>query len=479
MKKILITLIFFFSFIHQPVMAADPNTGWWWNPAESGRGFSIEQQGNTIFYAAYLYDDSSNNAWYTALLTKNAAGVFTGEMNQFSDGQTLLGTYQPPSNPPANIGSITLAFDTPTTGTMTWPGGVVSIERFIFNNSGGSADLETGWWWNPAESGRGFSIEQQGDSIFYAGYLYDNTGGNAWYTALLTKNAAGVFTGTMNQFSDGQTLFGAYQAPLNPPADIGSIILTFDSTTTGTMVWPGGIVPIERFIFKAPPSLNQAAFRTGTSNYVFGLNSIANIKLAKAPSDTDYSRWAMLHDGSRYRLYFFKKSSNTMLYQFAFNPATGRYEYGFSSIPNLKITGAPADANPSSFAMLHDGNRYRLYMRGNNNPSRLYQFAFNPSTSNYEFGFSSINQINITGSPADVDLSRWAMLHDGTDYRFYAFRAGSNTRFYQYAFNGSSYAFGFKSINQLTLQGLPSNTNSSSFAMLHDGSNFRFYQQTQ
>ena len=35
-----------------------PQTGWWWNPAESGRGFSIESSGNNLFMAAYLYDVS-------------------------------------------------------------------------------------------------------------------------------------------------------------------------------------------------------------------------------------------------------------------------------------------------------------------------------------------------------------------------------------------------------------------------------------
>ncbi|MCM2326529.1 MAG: hypothetical protein NDI88_01435, partial [Lysobacter sp.] len=32
-----------------------PETGWWWNPAEDGRGFSLEVQGNNIFFAAFLY----------------------------------------------------------------------------------------------------------------------------------------------------------------------------------------------------------------------------------------------------------------------------------------------------------------------------------------------------------------------------------------------------------------------------------------
>ena len=28
---------------------AAPENGWWWNPAQSGRGFSIEVQGDTMF----------------------------------------------------------------------------------------------------------------------------------------------------------------------------------------------------------------------------------------------------------------------------------------------------------------------------------------------------------------------------------------------------------------------------------------------
>ena len=39
---------------------------------------------------------------------------------------------------------------------------------------------ESGWWWNPGQSGRGFSIEIQGDSMFVAGYFYENDGHPTW-----------------------------------------------------------------------------------------------------------------------------------------------------------------------------------------------------------------------------------------------------------------------------------------------------------
>jgi hypothetical protein len=34
--------------------AVTPENGWWWNPAESGRGFNIETQNNTVFVATFV-----------------------------------------------------------------------------------------------------------------------------------------------------------------------------------------------------------------------------------------------------------------------------------------------------------------------------------------------------------------------------------------------------------------------------------------
>ena len=41
-------------------------TGWWWNPLEDGRGFSLEVRGNNIFFAAFLYDVSGRSTWYVS-----------------------------------------------------------------------------------------------------------------------------------------------------------------------------------------------------------------------------------------------------------------------------------------------------------------------------------------------------------------------------------------------------------------------------
>lgn len=230
---------------------------------------------------------------------------------------------------------------------------------------------------------------------------------------------------------------------------------------------------------KIPKSLNQAAFKSGTTQYQYGHNSIPNMFITGAPTDTDGNRWAMLHDGSTYRLYFFKAESDDTLYQFAYNPASSDYEYGYNSINKLTITNKPDDADASSISMLHDGTTYRLYMQSKTDPANIYQFGYKPGTNVYEYGYNSIPMISVTGMPIDTDYTRWGMLHDGSAYRYYAFKLGSDKTFYQAGFNGASYAYGHNSIPQLTVESMPTTSDTSGFAMLHDGSDYRFYFQTK
>eukprot|EP00178_Gracilaria_changii_P004674 TRINITY_DN17611_c0_g1_i1.p1 TRINITY_DN17611_c0_g1~~TRINITY_DN17611_c0_g1_i1.p1 ORF type:complete len:224 (-),score=16.63 TRINITY_DN17611_c0_g1_i1:198-869(-) len=218
-------------------------------------------------------------------------------------------------------------------------------------------------------------------------------------------------------------------------------------------------------------SLHQYAYVSGTTEYKYGHNSIPQVETAGAPDDANYARSAMLYGDNKYRYYCFKGSSTDTIYQFAWN---GRaYEYGYGgAIPELKITGLPDDACPSKFAMLHDGGAYRLYVQKLGHPV-LYQCAWNGSS--YAYGHNSIPEIKITDFPADADLNRWDMLHDGSDYRLYCMSFTNPTCVYQGAFSGGSYAFGAKSIPKLTLTNSPDSVSYSEICMLYDGSTYRMY----
>lgn len=223
-------------------------------------------------------------------------------------------------------------------------------------------------------------------------------------------------------------------------------------------------------------SINQAAYVPGSTTYRFGYNSIPNMPITGAPGDANLARWSMLHDGSDYRLYCFKGSTNNTLYQFAWNGSS--YEFGYKSIKELTLTNMPEDADASSASMLFGDGNYRCYLRKLGDPTTLYQFAWVNGTAKYEWGQgASIPSLSVTDFPDDTDWSRWSMLNDGS-YRIYAMKLGSNTEFYQGSWNGSSYQFGHNSIKTLTLEETPSNSNLASMSMLHDGSAYRFYLQT-
>jgi lysyl endopeptidase len=231
-----------------------PQSGWWWNPSESGRGFSVEIRNGKLFMAGYLYDSVGRATWFASSGAMYSSSSYTGTMTTYAAGQTLTGSYMTPVTT-GSSGTISLTFADATHGSLTWPGGTIPIERFNIVSGGVSAPAasfqpETGWWWNPAESGRGFSLEIQKGTLFMAGYMYDAQGNPTWYASSNTLSTQSSYSGTWIQYGYGQTLTGAYQAPVVLNSNVGAAQITFTDTTHGIMILPGGrSIQLERFRF--------------------------------------------------------------------------------------------------------------------------------------------------------------------------------------------------------------------------------------
>ncbi|HEX7607451.1 MAG TPA: hypothetical protein VF348_12115, partial [Usitatibacter sp.] len=222
-----------------------PQTGWWWNPAEGGRGYSIEVQGPHIFFAAFHYDASGRSTWNVASGATSLDGsLFTGELLNVSGGQTLGGAYPGPPQVSTN-GTITLKFSDASHGTMIWPGGSVPIERQpLVGNSLNAAPLagqpESGWWWNPAESGRGFFIEWQGDTVDIAGYMYDDAGNPVWYIGVYQTPNPRLLSGNWWSYANGQSMFGTYRPATQTSNTVAPLTVTFSAPDTAVMTLPNG-----------------------------------------------------------------------------------------------------------------------------------------------------------------------------------------------------------------------------------------------
>ena len=226
-------------------------------------------------------------------------------------------------------------------------------------------------------------------------------------------------------------------------------------------------------MFSQSAFLYQGAFN-GTA-YEYGYNSIPKIPIKNAPEDIDWERWSMLFDGSTYRLYFMPLGKSDRLYQFGFNRNSNAYEFGYQSTPEIEVIGIPDDANVASFSMLHDGQFYRLYFKSEHNPRMLYQCAYDESNGVYVFGYQSIAEIPVTGAPSDTDWRRWSMLHDGNVYRLYFMRSNTNNELYQFGYDGEGYAFGHSSTPRLKIIGMPNISLVKKFSMLHDDQFYRIY----
>jgi len=110
--------------------SGSPETGWYWNSSESGRGFFFEVQGSTLFMAAYLYDDAGRSFWAVSTGTMTSTQAFSGALLRCAGGQTPGGAYQAPTCV-SDLGSISIVFPTTTTATLTLPNGTqTALTRF-------------------------------------------------------------------------------------------------------------------------------------------------------------------------------------------------------------------------------------------------------------------------------------------------------------------------------------------------------------
>ena len=95
---------------------------------------------------------------------------------------------------------------------------------------------ETGLWRGASPSSTGFSIDVADGRMFFSAYSYDASGASTWYVSSGPVSIDGtVYQGTVSSIRNAQ-----------PPVAIGPITLAFSSATSGTLIWPPGLVSIER-----------------------------------------------------------------------------------------------------------------------------------------------------------------------------------------------------------------------------------------
>lgn len=127
---------------------------------------------------------------------------------------------------------------------------ILGLATLLFARSAFAVTPENGWWWNPAESGRGFNIETQNKTMFITIYVYGQAGDPIWYSGSGQLDAKGILATPLFISKDGQCIGCPYQAPTTTDAGI-PVTFHFTSPGEGSILWQGETVPIQRFNFKA------------------------------------------------------------------------------------------------------------------------------------------------------------------------------------------------------------------------------------
>jgi predicted dienelactone hydrolase len=252
--------------------AATNYGGLWWNaPAgsEAGWGINFAHQGDVIFATWLTYDGSGRAWWLSMTAPKTLDGNYSGTIYQTNGPAFSAVPFDPHAVSATAVGSGTLTFSDPNNGTFNYTvNGVAqskAITREVFGplptcvfgtqpNLAAATNYQD-LWWNPAESGWGINLTQQGSTIFATWFTYDQSGNPLWLSVTAAPQNGG-YTGILYQASGppfDAVPFNPAQVALTP---VGSATLTFADGNNATFAYSAlGVSQskaITRQVFQSP-----------------------------------------------------------------------------------------------------------------------------------------------------------------------------------------------------------------------------------
>ena len=216
---------------------------WWAGSAENGWGLSIQQHGNNLFSALYVYDNAGKPAWYVM-----PAGTWDGAFTTYSGmlyqpTSAPLSTYTPASFVPgAAVGSVTITFTGTSTAVLRYTINGISGQKSILRQAFGSGavtPLNVGdmWWGGTTQDGWGISITQQGGTLFGAWYTYGPDGRVSWYVLPNGSWNGSTYSGPFYTTTGSAWLGAGYNASQLAVTEAGTMSLSFSSTGSAVMTY--------------------------------------------------------------------------------------------------------------------------------------------------------------------------------------------------------------------------------------------------
>jgi hypothetical protein len=172
-------------------------TALWWVPAESGWGLNTNHQDNTVFATLFTYAPDGQPMWLVAPALSGLPGqtLFSGALYRTTgpafDAQPWSAIAF------TQVGTMSIEFISESVARLTYSFDGTSVtktvQRQVFSSPVPECEAAPGsragvanyqdLWWNPAESGWGLNMVQQGTIIFATLFTYAPSGRDLWIVA--------------------------------------------------------------------------------------------------------------------------------------------------------------------------------------------------------------------------------------------------------------------------------------------------------
>ncbi len=190
LRLIIATLL---AFAILPARAILPESGWYWHPSESGRGFNLEIQDNALFLAAFVYRPDGSAAWYTGGGAMTSDRTWSAELYETTGGQCIGCPYRLATL--LYMGSVSITFTSERSATISLLGSTVNVVRMDWSNSGVASRDSLFGEWSTTEGDPAFPV-YFGDRISLYLPRSDSTG--TYAAGNRTGSSSNVAVGTYN-----------------------------------------------------------------------------------------------------------------------------------------------------------------------------------------------------------------------------------------------------------------------------------------
>lgn len=239
----------------------------WWNPAESGWGINLNQQGDIIFATWFTYGDGGRNAWYVMSdARRQADGSFRGAIYQTAGVSFSQINGQKASTSVAEVGTGTFRFSANNAATFNYKIGAVDQTKSIVRQqykatptvcaqqppiiSRAASQNYQDLWYIPAEDGWGVNITHQENTLFATWFTYDTDGKGVWFVASnLQRWYDGTFYGDVYRTTGTPFSQVNGAAATASVANVGTIQFVFRDGANGEMAYNiGGVQNLKKIV---------------------------------------------------------------------------------------------------------------------------------------------------------------------------------------------------------------------------------------